>query len=65
MPAHTHSTSTHPQSPVAAPALNVKTRINVGALTQNHNETLVKASQPTIGLKVKTQIKAGSIIIHD
>jgi hypothetical protein len=37
--------------------MKTKTRIRAGALTSNHNETLVKAA-PT-ALKVKTKVRAG------
>jgi hypothetical protein len=65
MPAHTQSTSLYPQPTVAAPALKIKTRIKAGALTQNHNETLVKTSPPMKDLHVKMHIKAGSLIVRD
>jgi hypothetical protein len=38
--------------------LKVKSHVKAGALTANHNQTLVR------GLKVKTNIKAGSIVIE-
>jgi hypothetical protein len=65
MPAHTHRTSSHPQSPVAAPVLKVKTRIKAGSLTSNHNETLVQAPRPVAGLRVKTHVKAGACMNHN
>jgi hypothetical protein len=61
MPAHTHRTSSHPQSPVAPSALKVKTRIKAGGLASNHSETLVQASHPAAGLRVKTHVKAGGL----
>jgi hypothetical protein len=63
MPPHTASTPTHPQTPVQAPALKIKTHVKAGgsdgALSQNHNETLVRVPHPATGLKVKTHFKAG------
>ena len=53
MPAHTDSTS--PQHLVAAPRLKIKTHVKAGALSQNHNQTLVKVSRPTKSPHVKTQ----------
>jgi len=39
----------------------VKTRIQAGALSQNHNETVVTSPRPAAGLKVKTRIQAGGL----
>ena len=39
--------------------MKTKTRVKAGTLTQNHNETLVRATRPATGLKVKTHVKAG------
>jgi hypothetical protein len=52
---------TTPPPPVQASALKGK----AGTLTANHNETLAWAPRPAGGLKVKTHIKAGSILVHD
>jgi hypothetical protein len=45
------------QGSKGAQRMKTKTRIRAGALTSNHNETLVKAA-PT-ALKVKTKVRAG------
>jgi hypothetical protein len=62
MQSHTHSTMTHPQTPVQTPALRVKTHVKAGiGVPLNHNETLVRAPRPTAGLTVKTHVKAGGL----
>ena len=38
------STSTPSQTPLQAPALQVKTHVKAGAISVNHNETLVQAT---------------------
>jgi hypothetical protein len=58
----TQTRRTTPPPPIQASALKGK----AGTLTANHNnETLAWAPRPAGGLKVKTHIKAGSIIVHD
>jgi hypothetical protein len=42
--------------------MKVKTNLKAGALTTNHNETLVRAAGK--GLKVKTHLKAGQIMLN-
>jgi hypothetical protein len=44
--------------------LKVKTKVKAGAQF-NHNETLVRIPRPATGLKVKTHIKAGTIILEN
>ena len=39
--------------------MKTKTHIKAGKLSANHNETLVRATKPATGLKVKTHVKAG------
>jgi len=41
----------------------MKTRVKAGGVFQNHHETLVRIQKPTQGLKVKTNIKAGSLLV--
>jgi hypothetical protein len=41
--------------------MKTKTHVKAGALTVNHNETLVRATRPATGLKVKTHVKAGAL----
>ena len=43
--------------------MKTKTRVRAGALTTNHNETLVRDSSKGQGLKVKTHVRAGKGII--
>jgi hypothetical protein len=45
--------------------MKVKTNLKAGALTTNHNETLVHAVAKARGLKVKTHLKAGAGILTD
>ena len=40
--------------------MQVKTRVKVGGMPFNHNETLVRVQKPQPGLQVKTNIKAGA-----
>ena len=40
--------------------MKVKTRLKVGGIQVQHNETLVRATGPTPNLKVKTRVKAGA-----
>ena len=60
MPSPTPTTPTRPQTSFQAPTLRVKTYVKAGALTQNHNEMLVR---PT-GLKVKSHVKAGGMPLN-
>ncbi len=39
--------------------MKTKTHVRAGALTTNHNETLVRDSAKGRGLKVKTRLRAG------
>ena len=39
--------------------MQVKTKLKAGALSQNHNQTLVREQEPHQPLKVKTHVKAG------
>ena len=39
--------------------MKTKTHFKAGKLSANHNETLVRATRPATGLKVKTHLKAG------
>ena len=39
--------------------MKTKTHIKAGDFPLNHNETLVRATRPATGLKVKTHVKAG------
>ena len=41
--------------------MQTTTHIKAGALTSNHNQTLVQAQGPTASLTVKTHVKAGGI----
>jgi hypothetical protein len=41
--------------------MKTKTHIRAGALTYNHNETLVRDSAKGKGLRVKTHVKAGFV----
>ena len=41
--------------------MKTRTSVKAGRLSSNHNETLVKASGKSEGLKVRTQIKAGRL----
>jgi hypothetical protein len=63
-PSHTHAAPTQPQTPVQAPALQVKTHLKAGGLVANHNETLVRAPRPAAGLRVKTHVKAGGMPLN-
>lgn len=44
--------------------MQVKTCGKAGGLIENHNETLVRVQKPTPGLKVKTHIKTGIVIVR-
>jgi hypothetical protein len=44
--------------------MQVKTQVKAGALSLNHNQTLVRDPAPRQPLKVKTQVKAGSISLN-
>lgn len=39
--------------------MKTKTRVRAGALSLNHNETLVQDVPKATGLRVKTKVKAG------
>jgi len=39
--------------------MKTKTRVRAGALTTNHNETLVRDTAKGQGLKVKTRVRGG------
>ena len=41
--------------------MKTTTHIKAGALTSNHNQTLVQVPQPTPSLTVKTRVKAGGL----
>ena len=41
--------------------MQVKTKLKAGALTANHNQTLVRDRVPRQPLKVKTHVKAGGV----
>jgi hypothetical protein len=43
--------------------MKTKTRIRAGALSINHNETLVRDPIKSQGLKVKTRVKAGKGVL--
>ena len=62
MPSQTSVTTPPASTSVQAPVLKVKTHIKAGLTMRgaNHNETLVRVQKLTQGLKVKTNIKAGS-----
>jgi hypothetical protein len=57
MPSHTHSTQADPQAAKHATGMKVKTRLRAGGLSQNHNETLLRAPRPS-RLQPKTRLKA-------
>jgi len=59
----TQTRRTTPLPLAQASALKGKAPIKAGTLTANYNET--RAPRPAGGLKVKTHIKAGSIIMDD
>jgi hypothetical protein len=40
--------------------MKTKTRVRAGAMTTNHNETLVRDSAKGKGLTVKTRVRAGA-----
>jgi hypothetical protein len=40
--------------------MKTKTRVRAGAMTTNHNETLVRDAKAT-SLRVKTRVKAGAL----
>jgi hypothetical protein len=42
--------------------MKTKTRVRAGAMTTNHNETLVRDMGK--GLKVKTRVRAGGITLN-
>jgi hypothetical protein len=39
--------------------MKIKTNVKAGGITNNHNQTVAR------GLKVKTAIKAGTIVLED
>jgi hypothetical protein len=39
--------------------MKTKTRVRAGALSLNHNETLMRHVPKTMALRVKTKVKAG------
>jgi hypothetical protein len=41
--------------------MKTKTHVKAGALTSNHNETLVRDAPKGKGLRVKTKVKAGAL----
>lgn len=43
--------------------MKAKTRVRAGALTSNHNETLVRDAAKSQGLKVKTCVRAGKGVL--
>ena len=43
--------------------MNVKTKIKAGGRTWNHNETMVRDTAKASGLKVKTNVKAGTAVV--
>jgi len=45
--------------------MKTKTHVRAGALTSNHNETLVRDSAKAKGLKVKTRVRAGGIRLQN
>jgi hypothetical protein len=47
----------------AAGAMQVKTRVKAWGLNANHNETLVRTVKAATSLKVKTGLKAGSVLL--
>src|SRR4029453_14511827 len=63
MPSHTHTcfAPTDPRPSGQAPVLKVKTHLKAGLSggEMQHNETLVQAPRPGVGLRVKTHLKAG------
>jgi hypothetical protein len=41
--------------------MKTKTRVRAGAMSINHNETLMRDSAKSKGLKVKTHVRAGAL----
>jgi hypothetical protein len=41
--------------------MKAKTRVRAGALSLNHNETMVRDVPKAVALRVKTKVKAGAL----
>jgi hypothetical protein len=44
--------------------MKTKTRVRAGAMTSNHNETLVRDIAKGKGLTVKTHVRAGGVLLN-
>ena len=41
--------------------MKLRTNLKAGALSNNHNETQIRNTKPSTGLRVKTRVKAGAL----